>query len=151
MNPELAREFRQIKDRLDLLERGRGEVGRWQDWTPTVTQSVSVTFTNTFARYIVIQKLVFFRARLGVTSAGTTGNAVIIGGLPFSFASVSGHVGTIRILDSGTGNYVGILAVNTATSVVGVADGLANVIGITPNFALASGDTITVEGAYEGA
>lgn len=121
----------------------------WQDWTPTVTQGVAVTFNTTFARYVVLGDTVLFRARLAITSAGTIANAVIIGGLPLSIADASGIVGTIRIIDTGTANYVGALFVVSATTLEGVAHGLGLAMGVTPAFALANGDTIDLVGQYE--
>lgn len=128
----------------------RAETNR-QDWTPTVTQSGSVTFTITHAHYSVIVNTVHLRARLAITGSGTGGNSVSIGGLPFTPLYDTGIIGTIMIIDAGTAFYVGALLFGSSSSLVGRAHGLGNNIGIAPNFALANGDTIDLVGTYERA
>jgi len=51
----------------------------WVDYTPTLTQSATVTKTISNARYCQIQKTVFVQVYLIATSAGTAGNIVKIG------------------------------------------------------------------------
>ena len=152
--------LQQLADEIVLLKR---EVTRlklkevpsatvWTDWTPTVTQSGTVTFDTTLARYAVIQNTVIARARLGVTGTGTTSNAIIIGGLPFSAATVSGDIGDGRIVDTtGPISYQGACNLQTATSFQVVASGYASGVGLTPAFALANGDVITFVVIYEKA
>lgn len=127
--------------------------GLWTDWTPTITQSVSVTATVNFARYTIIGNTVITQARLAVTSAGTTNNAIIIGGMPtaMSQANIPSEIGIIIINNAGTGFYVGMLVVAAANDWRGRAHLETNYIGITPNFALASGDFIGFQAAYERA
>lgn len=151
MSPELLRRITQLEQRLDALV--NPEVGRWLDWTPTVTQSGNVTYNagTSFARYLLIQNTVLFRANLAITGTGTTANTITIGGLPYSISNVAGIVGTIQILDSGTAFYVGALGVSSATSMAGRAHGLGSAIGVTPNFALANNDVIGIVGMYERA
>ena len=50
----------------------------WETWTPTVTQSGSVTCTVTYAKYAQIQKLVVASAYLTVTGTGTANNPVLV-------------------------------------------------------------------------
>lgn len=144
--------------RLTRLERFidgliKPEVSRWIDWTPTVTQSGAVTVTVTFARYVVQGNTVQLRASLAVTGTGTIANPVVIGGLPtpLSPVNVAGVVGEIRIFDSGTAFYVGSLEIFTATSFKGFAHLETDAIGVDPSFALANGDNISFQAAYERA
>lgn len=138
-------------ERLKTQERG----GIWADWTPTVTQSGSVTVTVTYARYFTAGKLVVLQAKLGVTGTGTTNNAIVISGIPTAIQPASSGglsvVGTIDIQDTGTAQYVGALIAVGANDLRGLADGLGNYIGITPNFALANTDIISFQAAYERA
>jgi hypothetical protein len=120
----------------------------WGSWTPTVTQSASVTFTATYAKYIKIGDLVIVSCLLSITSAGTANNVIVVGGIPYS---ITGDlvVGSGKIVNSGTANYVGCARAYTGTSVSFEADALGNSIGVTPNFALASGDSISFTIVYE--
>lgn len=123
----------------------------WQDWTPTVDQGGAVAVTVTFARYAVLGDTVHIRGELAVTGAGTGGNNIIIGGLPgaLSPAYVTGDVGTFRVLDAGTAHYVGVLIIASATTFFGRAHNNGSPIGTTPSFALAAGDVIYFQGAWE--
>lgn len=148
---QLANEIALLKreiNRLKLME--VPAVTPWADWTPTITQSGSVTYTSTFSRYSVIQDTVIVRARLAVTSAGTTNNTITIGSIPVAAADNSGIAGEMVILDNGTAYYIGALFIS-GTTFLGRADGLGAAFGVTPNFALASGDIIDIVAVYEGA
>lgn len=145
---EVMRRLTKIEKTLATLIKPK--IGKWKDWAPTVTQSGSVTITIDFARYkLSADRTVEFRANINVTGTGTAANAVVIGGLPYAIRNVGGILGTIQILDTGTAYYVGALGVAGATSMAGRAHGLGSSIGITPNFALANGDEIAIEGKYE--
>ena len=133
-----------------------GEGGAWTSFTPTVTQSGSVTVTNTRSRYARWGRRIEFTIDLAVTGSGTTGNAITVS-LPVTAASANQVVGSGFVFDNGSGNLpciafastTSVLAflptwVNTATGFLGTATGGGS-------FALASGDEITVWGSYEAA
>lgn len=128
----------------------------FRDWTPTITQSVSVSGTITYARYITLAQVAIVQARITISSAGVANNAIVIGGQP----SVIEHgntdsgqsiIGSIIIFDSGTAIYHGALLSLGATDWRGMSDGSGSYIGIVPNFALASGDAIGIQAVYERA
>ena len=132
-----------------------GEGGAWQSWTPTVTQSGSVTVTNTRSRFARYGRTIHYTLDLAVTGTGTAANAITVT-LPVAAAAGSlTVVGSGRITDiSVAANFTG-LAINTSTTVMSLlpTTGTAgNYLGAT-NFtaALASGDTITISGTYEAA
>jgi hypothetical protein len=132
------------------LERFQDEVFRYRDWTPTVTQSGAVAVTIGEARYCRIGNLVVATAYLTPTGAGTSGQPIVIGGLPFTLpAGAFRHHGTIQVRDAGTAYYVGVLRRNDDTSLVGIVDGAAAAIGQSPSFALAADDDISVQITYE--
>jgi hypothetical protein len=143
---ELKRIARRL-ERLEAQERG----GIYADWTPTVTQSGAVAITIGEARYCRIGDLVVATAYLTVTGAGTSGQPIVIGGLPFALPAGSfRHHGTILVRDRGTAYYAGVLRRNDDTSLVGTVDGAAGTaIGQSPSFALEEGDNISVQIAYE--
>lgn len=129
--------------------------GALTTWTPTITQSASVTFTNTYSRYIRVGRLVTGWFNLAVTSAGTISNAVIIG-LPLTAASSGVSVGVGEITDVSAGQkYAGRLYLGSTTTLDLRSGGttgapLDNRLGIS-NFvaALASGDFIEGTFSYE--
>ncbi|MCB0190654.1 MAG: hypothetical protein KDJ65_01775 [Anaerolineae bacterium] len=139
-----------LQQRIGRLE-AQIETGRWEDWIPTITQSSSVTYTLTsgFARYVLSDRTITARMRVGITGSGVAGNAIIIGGLPYDISDVTGDIGIARIVDTGSASYVGSCNVQNATSFQVVRDGGSSGIGIAPNFALASGDVIALLVAYE--
>lgn len=145
--------------RITQLERWRdtfiqNEVGRWRDWTPTVTQSGAVTVTATFARYMATANTIHLAAFLSVTGSGTTNNNIIITPPTGLGPAMVGHIGTGYIFDTSTGGiYFGSLVAVSATDIRLRLHSLttASFMGINPNFGLASGDVITFQATYEKA
>lgn len=143
--------IKQLTARVTALERRlkRLEVQRpsWQNWTPTVIQSTSVSVTVTSARYMTIGKTVIAKATLAITGSGVAGNAIRVSNLPFP---ISGNCsGSGRVLDAGTAHY-GVEAENSgATLIQFYGYNVGNAMGIAPSFALASGDTINFSIVYE--
>jgi hypothetical protein len=125
-------------------------------WTPTITQSVSVTFTNNYARYIRIGRLIQGWFQLSVTGAGTAANAIIVGGLPATSIASSITVGTAEIADvSASLRYSGICTYMESTTTLSfrgfsiAADNRMGVAGMTAG--LAAGDTVSGCFCYEAA
>lgn len=122
----------------------------WADWTPTVTQSVSVTVTVTEAKYAIIGKVCHIYAKLTCTSAGTAANDIIIGGQPAAAQpAVTGlDAGVGHVLDNGSANYRGILNIRGTTDFRLIDTSSRVEIGTNPNFALANTDTIDFSATY---
>lgn len=130
-------------------------VDGWTSFTPTLTQSATVTKTLTYARYQRVGRLIVAQVFLTVTGSGTASNGIIIG-LPVTAALTTQPLevgtGTVfdvsanqafkgnAILNSGTG--VNIRATGTSTSVMGAADFTAG---------LANNDTVSYTVMYEAA
>jgi len=135
---------------INTLQAALG-ISAWVDWTPTVTQSGSVTVTVTRAKYKLINKVCHLNVLLAITGAGTANNAIVIAGQPAAIQTPINNViiGTGMIFDNGTAWYQGSLYVNGATDwrITGHLE--LNVMGVAPNFALANGDIIYLNGAYE--
>lgn len=128
----------------------------WRTWTPTVTQSGSVTVTVTYARYVVLAQTVIVQARLAVTGSGTGGNDIVIAGIPAAIAPANydagsgvAVVGTAVVLDNGTGFYQGALVAVGANDLRIQCHGETDRLGTGPSFALASGDAISFQGCWE--
>jgi hypothetical protein len=147
---QVAEQLAEIRQEIKRLKR---PIPAWQDWTPTVTQSGSVAVTVTYARYTLVGNLVVGVGRLAVTGSGSAGNNIIIGGQPTAIQHGNTHgglsmIGGGAVHDSGTAYYHGALMSVGATDwrILGHADGY---IGGNPSFALANGDTISFQAAYE--
>jgi hypothetical protein len=132
------------------------EGGAWTTWTPTLTQSGSVTVTVTRATYARSGRKIEFHAQLSVTGSGTGSNAILMS-LPVTAASSNHPInGTGAVTDtSASQNSSGIAYLNSTTTVgiqpagVGLGYGLLGFVGFTA--ALTSGDLIHINGTYEAA
>jgi hypothetical protein len=153
MNPndELFRRLTQLERRLQELERSKPEVGAWAAAVPTVTQSGSVTFSATHAEAFVTGKLVTYNAFLAITGAGTITNNIVIT-VPAAIQPFrTGNIGTGYIFDTSAGGiYWGALVAVGAADIRLRLHSLTTItyMGVNPNFALASGDAILIEGAW---
>jgi len=149
---QLAAKIHELQRRIEALETLEtiGGTGVWIDWTPTITQSGAVTCTVTEAKYIVIGKVCMVQIKLGVTSAGTGGNAIVIGGQPAAMrpALARQTIGTAAILDTGTASYWAFVFCDTVTTWSFIDPGTRGNVGINPNFALANTDGISLTATY---
>ena len=131
------------KIRLDTLN-------IWTAWTPTFTQSGALTTSALVARYCTVGKLVHLYVNATFSNAGTTNVLITAQSVPAVIA-VSGNMtnvpsGSFRFQD-GTTFYVGSVHYNGGwLFTVHLATG---VLGVSPNFAVASGDTLAFSATYE--
>lgn len=129
--------------------------GDWYTFTPTVTQSGSVTVTVVLARYKIVEKICHMEIILSVTGTGSAGNNIVIGGIPAAAAiknQLGGllPVGFATVLDNGTTLYTAQVNDNASgTSVVLRDTNTAGIIGTNPSFALANGDALVLNMTYE--
>jgi hypothetical protein len=151
---QLVAELSALRTRVNALERIETP-GIWADWTPTVTQSSSVTqFTANYARYVTVGRLVVVTAHLTMTTgaSGSAGSSIVVGGLPISIANAAAttaDLGSGVILDYGAAYYVGGAVWGSASTVAFRAHNTANAIGVSPSFGLAVSDTISFTICYE--
>lgn len=119
---------------------------------PTLTQSVSVTFTTTSARYRLIGKLAIVQIQLAVTSSGTSNNDVVVG-IPSVIGSKTtgafAVVGTMQVYRGSM--IIGAAIATTATQIIGYVGGVGSAIpiGRDPVIGLVSGDKVSIALAYE--
>jgi hypothetical protein len=129
-------------------------LGAWTSYTPTLTQSGSVTNTVSYAKYVRLGRTIIANVFLTVTGTGTGGAAVIVS-VPVA-ASISGYTaGTGKIYDSSaTVAYNGTAELVSTTTVrfwPASADS-TNVLGVTVfTAALASSDQVHMHVIYEAA
>lgn len=126
--------------------------GPWTAFTPTFTQSVTITKTVLTATYMQIGKLVICQVAMNATSAGTATNAVRVG-LPIAARASNAVFGVGQLYDaSTTTRYIcgmfGMSATEVAFGINGVS---SDVWGNSPNLAIASGDQMNYTVTYEAA
>lgn len=147
----LARRITETQRRIARLEASQEH--DWQNWTPTVTQGIAVNHDSGLAHYRIDGNTCRVWTRLVVTSTGTAGQVIAIGGQPATIypAHVGNMlgIGTAGLTDSGTTNYVGMLSAQTATVWQIMVDQSANWLGASPSFGLEANDVITFEAEYE--
>ena len=140
-----------VKARLDMLD-----IGGWTSWTPTVTQSGSVTVTNTRSRYARYGRTIHAIVDVTVTGSGTGANNVVLS-LPVTAADVFAGFGSGRLYDvSATSSYPFVVELVTTTTarfataveVAGVSPWLGGASFVA---GLASGDLIRCGFTYEAA
>jgi hypothetical protein len=121
----------------------------WVNYTPTLTQGVTVSKTIGLARYCQIQKLVIVNMDLTVTSAGTGATGIAFG-LPLAAgAGTTQQIGTGMVYDQNINAlYSGPLSLASTTTVTMLYQ-TGSPVGQSPSFALASGDVIRLMVAYE--
>lgn len=110
---------------LDQLEVYNGSAwlalvpyGGWTSYTPTWTQSATITFTTNYSKYVRLGKTVIWVFELTATSAGTASNAMQLT-LPVTAVGLSGVAGEFRFLDSAVGYTTGHLRGNSTTVIEG--------------------------------
>lgn len=129
----------------------------WTTYTPTLTQTGTVTKTVTSARYQRIGRTIHFAVNLAVTGPGGGGTAVEVG-LPVAAAPSwdALMIGPGLIYDSSTAIvYNGNAAVVASLNAVAIwpsADGSPVFLGARAfTAAIAAGDLVRVSGTYEAA
>ena len=118
-------------------------------WTPTTTQSATLTTTLTDCKYTKIGRLVTLRGRIDITSAGTAANAFEVSNFPFSpAATVEVAIGSGLYLDSGVQFYSLTCVVTSSGTMKFYITGAGNYFG-TASVTAANGDTLSFTVQYE--
>lgn len=125
----------------------------WTAYTPTLTQSATVTKTVTYARYNRVGRMITVEVVMAVTGTGTAANAVVIG-LPVTAATASTlPIGAGYIFDtSASDTIIGAAYLATTTTVQLLsARATGQILGTGSGFAaaLAAGDGVAFSVTYE--
>ena len=128
--------------------------GPWTAWTPNVTQGNLLVGTGISCQVKKIGRLVHIKG-VWTYSSGTSvaGNKILIGNMTFApLVDSYGHVGSGSVFDSSAGDDItGLMRWDAATTSLQFLSTRANgVLGVvTMAAALAAGDNINFQGAYE--
>ena len=132
-----------------------GEGGAWTSWTPTLTQSGTVTKTVNRAVYARYGRTIIFHAYMTVTGSGTGSNSIIVGLPVTASSSLAMPIGSAFLFDQSTGNYYGGAARIVSTTTMDIqADGIGTQLALGAGVftgALAVNDVISLSGIYEAA
>jgi hypothetical protein len=120
----------------------------WVDYTPTLTQGVTVTKTVVQARYCQFQKTVIGQVLMNVTNAGTAGNAVLVG-LPLSARAVNGMSAFGYIYDANVNVMYNLTGVVSTGTTLQFYYQTGNAFGVSPAVTLAASDQIAINFSYE--
>jgi len=121
----------------------------WVDYTPTLTQGVTVTKTITNARYCQFQKTVIVQAKLVATSAGTAGQGVIVG-LPIAARTNNATLsGIFSFYDASTNIFYPCAAQLDTTTTISAFFNSGFAFGTAPAITVANTDQIQISITYE--
>lgn len=140
----------QVRDNLNMVA---PLMTTWTDYSPTLSQGVTVTYTKNYAKYVQIGKFVWVNAYLSATSSGTSGSIIAVT-LPVTAAtSTPMQVGSGSLYRSAATTFYScsvILGSTTSVWFVNDASG-ANVVGTNPSYQMVSNDAVRISLFYEAA
>ncbi len=127
----------------------------YTDYTPTWTQSTTITKTVNFARYTQFGKMVHVSVKMTATGSGTATNNIAIG-LPVTASANNFVMGSAMHLDESTANddiRTFIAVYNTSSSVIFMNtasfNGTHQYFGVNQSITIASGDVMWMSLIYE--
>jgi hypothetical protein len=133
-------------------------LGALDTYTPTFTQSATITKTVLRSEYSQIGRHVCGDVSLAATSSGTSSNAIVVSAPVTSASAIGQPVGSGYLVDSSAANqrfpFIAILATTTTFQFVPAANDVTGLLGAassTFTLAVASGDTISFEYRYAAA
>jgi hypothetical protein len=135
--------------------------GVWQDYTPSWTQSATISKTVNWARYVQLGKWVQGSVKMTATSAGTATNEIRVG-LPVAASSnnsILGNAQTIAASDSQFSTfwvfYSSSTVCNFSPTDAGIGGSAVRFWGVSTTAdavnTVASGDIIYMQFCYEAA
>lgn len=126
---------------------------QWTNYIPVITQTGTVTYTATYARYLKMGRTITVQLQLSITGSGTGASGVLVTLPPFTPVTNNQLAGVGEIIDSSAGTaFRGLAKVLTSGSVffVPTETTVNNTLGNTSFTAgLASGDLISCAITYE--
>ena len=118
------------------------------DYTPTLTQGVTLSKTVVRARYFQFQKFVQGQILMNCTSAGTAAQAVAVG-LPISARVTSSMAAFGYIYDANTNTIYNLTGYTATGTTLQFYYQTGNPFGVSPAVTLATSDQIAINFSYE--
>lgn len=127
-----------------------GRYGAWSSFTLSPVQTFSLSSSNTDVGFARMGRTIVAHARLQFTSNGSTGTQLYIDtNLPAPTGTVvAGH---FHYTDAGAFYYTGEVFMNGSSRLNFTVSGVNNTFGVTPSFAVVSGDEMWVNLVYQAA
>jgi hypothetical protein len=132
-------------------------LGQWANWTPTVTQGNTLTFSIQRCTYTQIGRLVIVQGQLSFTNAGTASTTIFMD-VPINTRidnTRAFSLGTYAYWDAGSAVYTGVVATGVTNQKVyflpEVIGASTTGLGVTPAVTVASGDYLSFSFMYEAA
>ncbi len=125
----------------DILYLG-GTTGAFANWTPTITQSGTLTLSTAIGRYIQIGKVVIATVKVTINSTGTTANGIVLGGLPFTLSANSAGPFFGQYSDASVPTVYQVIGIPSGTSIALYGGNGSAALGVGPAFAAAASDTL---------
>ena len=130
-------------------------LGRWTDFTPTVTQGAAVTYTQNYGRYAVIGDTVWLACMLTLTGGGTASNLFHVANLPTQGIPIAAGgvtrlvVGTFEYTRPSVINHVGCVYFLDPNTLEFAVENTAAQFGIAPAITVTNGDQFSFSITYE--
>jgi hypothetical protein len=124
----------------------------WEAYTPTIEQSVGLTYSAAYTKYARIQNLVIVSFSCQITSAGTAGAGITVS-VPFAAAGSFRPAQSSQFYDaSAATTYINVtyMATSTKLGFINSASG-GGAFGAAPAVTAANGDYIFGTVIYEAA
>ena len=123
-------------------------------FTPTLTQSGSVAFTNTYCKYVAESNRVTYQGNITATAAGTAGNAITLTLPVTGVGAVGGFktIGSATFYDASANQQYVLQVVQATTTTITFssnATAAGGYFGNTPSLALANADQLSWTCTYE--
>jgi hypothetical protein len=120
----------------------------WVNWTPTITQTATLTYSANTSRYCIIGKLLIAHIAVTASNTGTTGQPIILGGLPVASALTDGGaVGDGFLLDGAT--FYSAVVYQAGSNSFNLVGYNAGALGQSPSLQVNIGDRISATLMYE--
>lgn len=124
--------------------------GAWSSFTLSPVQTFALSSTNTDVGTARLGRTVVAHAHLSFTSSGSTGTQLYIDtNLPAPAGTIV--AGVFHFTDLGANYSTGVVFMNTSSRLTFIVTGNNNTFGITPSFAVVSGDEMWINLSYQAA
>lgn len=130
----------QVRDNFEFFNTNL-QLGTATDFTPTINQSVTLSKTVNFSKYVRNGRWISWNWDFSFTSNGTSGQILIMT-IPVVAFSSSAVQGGFNFLDAGNTTFTGRILPSTASQVVFQADQQNNLFGTVTFLQVVSGDRI---------